>query len=372
MEEKTKDTAAQQDGVQAPETEQPNAENPQAKPAPTPEMGEQAQRIQEKGKPPVHVNAVRELETCLGMSANILRYLTARPRNDYYRTNIIERAARHAIEKFVQNNITGYKTVNKADVFGGLIELNIGYFEDLRTDQQEVVARYTIKNEMGEDVEVERKFIYDRDPDVEMTEAEDALFAGVMAERHGDDPSLIKIVDGRSMFDLLQSPDLYTELFKRVSETYSGLSVVEKNWSTEWLVKIQNRLLQVNQNIMRGGASILDTDRKWFERISECINKYVNLTEQDSSIEERNSKKYRTLMLYMYLKAKTSEPDGDFTDKTAFYDFIASVIGTKRNSVKEYILALGQPGLDYHIAKRFEKVQGCLRDELKIQVPKLR
>lgn len=310
---------------------------------------------------PKNINAIRELETCLEISANILKDVTGMARNSYYRTNTLEYHALIAIEKLIRNNTSVYEEMEGNKAFGGLIKINIPYYKDLIADALKMEAQYTTKDEHGEDVEMAVQFNYDSDPEVEKSETEDALYELAMAQKHGDKASLVAVVGDKSILDVLQSSDLYNALFDDVKIAYITLSSTEQMLFIGRLEKIQGRLLQISRNIIRNGAGIVDSDRVWFELVCRYIDKIKKLT--GTLPNDAKDAKYRTLLLYLYLSTRNNAPEKDFSGKTSLYKFIARIVGSTPYSVKEYILALGQTGIDYKIPKHFEDVKASLLAE---------
>lgn len=356
MEEKTTGTAAQEGGAKTPK-----------------KQGESKSKKGKEPHPKKHkATIVWEFANCLAISANALYYLTAKERNDYFRENTLESSARRAIDNFVINNISYYKLADKANIFGGMVAINIAYYDDLFADKLEFEVRFIDKNENGEYVEKTKSFIYDCSPDAEVTEEEHAFYISEFTHRHGEKPLLIKIVNGMSVLGLLQSSDMYKKSFAKVKTAYASLSASEKELVRGRLGKIRGRLLEASENIIRKGATIRGADREWFVCISDYVKKCTKLVEAKPSLEEAESAKYRTLALYLYMKAKNAKPEDDFRNKEVFYDYMATVIGTTKNAAKEYILSLGQPGLDFHVAKRFENIKSRLKAVFANAIPDIK
>lgn len=309
-------------------------------------------------------NSIREFEACLEISADILYDLIGNSRNSYYRKHTANMVAENYFSRYINSNINCYlsKDNNSSVLLGGEMELNVSYYNDLYADILELKTNATQKNKEGEDIEVELSIIYHSDPEVETSETEQALYSIAMDEKHGENPSLLQIKGDVKMLDLLQKPDLYKGLLGEVKNSFKNLSTMEKILSGGCLKKIHERLLQISRHIINNGFGVTDADRNWFILISDYVMKYSRVIEKDPDVVDKKAK-HRTLVLYLYLKAKSGNPEDDFSSQEALYKFIASVVGSTPDSVKQYILALGKNNIGYKLQEHFEKAKLSLLHE---------
>ena len=275
--------------------------------------------------------AVRELELCLELSTEILLESTQSDSETPSR-NDLNRRLNDKLETFLRNNAAEY--ASNSSILGQRLLLN-GFFVSNLT--------YVLEYQSGNMMDVSKG---------------EPSQGGEASEFR-----MSRIKEGQAILDLLRSDDLYKKLLEDAEKKYDSLTEEEKDITKGRLVNIQEQLLQVSQNIINGGAEGSSANVAWFVRISKYVKEYVAITQKTPSIDKADSTKFRTLVLYLYLKAKNDKPESDFTGRTELYKYIASIVGAKPNAAKEYILSLGREELKYTNTEHFKNMVNAIKKE---------